>query len=121
MWIDNNIITGGIPAEIGLMTELASVSMTNCTLTGTIPTELGKLTNLRRLWLYDNDLKGSIPTQLAALTALEVLEIQSNAQLVGTMPTGVCSAVAAATYTSKSLLADCANVVCANCCTSCDV
>lgn len=120
-WVDSNFVTGGIPTEIGLANQLASISMTNCTLTGTIPTELGKLTDLRRLWLYDNDLRGSIPTQLSALTAIEVLEMQSNPQLGGTMPSAVCSAVAAATYESKSLLADCATVVCANCCTTCDV
>jgi len=119
MWLDNNLITGGIPTEIGALTILASISITNATLTGTIPTEMGKLTNLRRLWLYQNDLKGSIPTQLAKLTGLEVFEIQNNSKLTGTVPAEICASVKASTFVDKSLTATCSNVDCANCCTVC--
>ena len=119
VWLDNNSITGGIPTEIGVLTELASISITNSSLTGTIPTQLGNLVNLRRLWLYDNDLKGTIPTEMSSLTALEVFEVQKNVQLSGSMPASVCTTVKSATYESKSLLADCSSVACADCCTTC--
>ncbi len=120
MWLDNNNITGTIPTEIGLMTELVSVSMTNATLSGSLPTELGNLVNLRRLWLYNNKLTGSIPPVLNQLTKLEVLELHQN-QLGGAMPQGICENIHTSTYTFKSLTSDCVSAVQCNdsCCTDC--
>ena len=39
-------------------------------LTGTIPTELGLLSNLEELWLSYNQLTGTVPTSLASLSNL---------------------------------------------------
>jgi Leucine-rich repeat (LRR) protein len=121
--LDNNHITGTIPPEIGLLTELASVSITNATLTGTIPTEVGNLVGLRRLWLYSNELTGQIPAQLNKLEQLEVLEIHHN-DLGGAMPQGICSTIEASLYQYKSLTSDCggevSDVQCSDsCCTDC--
>jgi len=120
MWLDSNTITGTLPTELGLLTELASVSLTNATLTGTIPTQMGDLTNLRRLWLYNNQLTGTIPTQLDQLTKLEILELYHNS-LTGSVPQGVCTNVDSSAYQFKSLTADCVSEVqCSkSCCTQC--
>ena len=52
--------------------------MADAELTGTIPTEVGLLTNLQRLWLYRNDLTGSVPSELENLTNLELLKLEEN-------------------------------------------
>lgn len=120
MWLDGNHITGTIPTEIGLMTDLASFSLANSTLSGTIPDEIGNLHQLRRLWLFNNKLTGSIPQALNKLGLLEVVELHGN-KLVGDMPKGVCSSVVNSDYEYKSLTSDCLKeVACeSSCCTQC--
>lgn len=120
MWLDGNRVYGTIPAEIGLMTGLGSLSLANTTLTGTIPTQIGKLKQLRRLWLFNNKLTGSIPDELNNLNLLEVVEFHGN-QLKGTMPQGVCASVGNSGYEYKSLTSDCVKeVTCSKeCCTKC--
>jgi hypothetical protein len=112
---------GSIPSEIGLLTGLASLSLTNSTLSGKIPDEIGNLTELRRLWLYHNQLTGDIPETLNNLTNLEVVELHEN-KLAGDMPKGICQAVAKSDYEYKSLTSDCVSkVTCETpgCCTQC--
>jgi Leucine-rich repeat (LRR) protein len=113
-------MTGTIPTEIGLLTDLASVSITNSTLEGTIPTEFGELSGLRRLWLYSNELTGEIPAQLNQLAKLEVLEVHKN-KLDGAMPQGICTAIEKSEYEYKSLTSDCKSAVQCDdsCCTDC--
>lgn len=118
LWLDSNSISGRIPTTIGLLTDLASLSITNSTLSGPLPSEMGRLTDLRRLWLYDNKLSGSIPLQFSTLTNLEVVELYQN-NLLGVMPPAVCQAIRTASYEYKTLSADCSEVQCDGCCTSC--
>ena len=54
-------------------------------LTGTLPPELGDLTELQHLWLSDNALRGPIPTRLGDLTQLAGLYLQDN-RLTGFIP-----------------------------------
>jgi hypothetical protein len=120
LWLDSNDIIGSIPSEIGLLTALASISITNSTLTGSIPTEMGKLTGLRRLWLYSNLLTGNIPSELQLLGELEVVQLHHN-DIEGDVPEGVCETIENSVYKFKALTADCnAEVSCAkDCCTEC--
>jgi hypothetical protein len=120
LWLDSNDIRGTIPDEIGHLSGIASLSITNATLTGSIPDSMGDLTGLRRLWLYSNKLTGTIPTALAALPELEVLELHHN-DLTGAMPPDVCTTIAKAEYEYKALTADCKQEVgCGtSCCTEC--
>jgi len=118
LWLDTNIVNGGIPSSISNHTMLASLSITNATLTGTLPSELGQLAGLRRVWLYTNNLYGTIPQSLDADTELEVLELYQN-RLTGTMPGGVCTTIKNSNYEFKSLSVDCSSVTCTDCCTQC--
>jgi len=118
VWLDDNSLTGTIPTEVGTLSQLASLSITNGNLTGPIPTEMGLLTGLRRVWLYGNQLSGTVPTELGSLSILEVFEIQDN-DLRGRMPRPVCAAIGTSGYEHKSLLADCQQVACDNCCSLC--
>eukprot|EP00543_Licmophora_paradoxa_P000389 CAMPEP_0202442866 /NCGR_PEP_ID=MMETSP1360-20130828/2224_1 /ASSEMBLY_ACC=CAM_ASM_000848 /TAXON_ID=515479 /ORGANISM="Licmophora paradoxa, Strain CCMP2313" /LENGTH=437 /DNA_ID=CAMNT_0049058357 /DNA_START=122 /DNA_END=1435 /DNA_ORIENTATION=+ len=119
LWLDANKIVGTIPTEIGLCTDLASISISNGTLTGTIPTEIGHMKGLRRVWLYGNALTGTIPTEVTSLKKLEVFELHRNL-LSGNVPQSVCDTIAVSNYTHKSLIVDCAKVVCEGCCTRCE-
>jgi Leucine-rich repeat (LRR) protein len=94
------------------------LSIVNASLTGTIPTEFGVLPLLTRVWLNGNDLVGTVPEALANITKLEILEIQDN-EITGTMPEGICEIIQNSEYEYKSLVADCDEVECTDCCTKC--
>ncbi|CAB9529449.1 LRR receptor-like serine threonine-protein kinase [Seminavis robusta] len=68
-----NGLTGTLPTELGLMTNLTDVSVLANAVTGTIPTELGRLTLLTSLHLASNSLEGTLPSELWLLTSLESL------------------------------------------------
>lgn len=81
-----NSLTGPLPSEIGQLQKLNFMNVGgNPGLTGTLPTELGLLTSLKWLGLWDSSYVGTIPTVLGQLTALDVLSLRSN-QLSGTIP-----------------------------------
>ena len=83
--LSNNELTGSIPAELGNLSSLESLSLWNNKLTGPIPTELGSLSNLTFLRLNWNQLTGSIPSELGNLTNLESMYLGGN-RLTGTIP-----------------------------------
>ena len=59
-----NQLTGNIPPELGNLTELEGLLLSNNQLTGQIPPELGNLPRLQRLELSGNPLTGCIPDTL---------------------------------------------------------
>ena len=83
--LSNNQLTGSIPAELGNLSNLSSLSLWNNHLTGSIPSELGNLSNLTFLRLNWNELTGAIPAELGNLTKLESLYLGGN-RLSGTIP-----------------------------------
>lgn len=83
--VDNNL-AGPIPAELGSLDELESLSFYVNKLSGPIPTELGNLTNLGTLWLASNSLTGTIPDELGNLTKLWQMSFADNPGLYGTLP-----------------------------------
>jgi|GEM_PF-3521172 len=84
--LTQNQLTGSIPPEIGSLSHLNDLSLAQNQLSGTIPPEIGNLTNLRWfLSLSQNQLSGPIPPELGNLTALESLLLWEN-QLSGPIP-----------------------------------
>lgn len=57
-------LTGRIPRELGTLSQLLALDLSNNQLTGTIPAALGTLTKLVELRIAGNQLKGCIPYKL---------------------------------------------------------
>ena len=81
----NNLV-GSLPAELGHLTQLEVLKLSNNNLTGPLPAALGNLTRLKMLELYNNDLTGSLPAELGNLTNLEVLNFRGNDNMRGPLP-----------------------------------
>ena len=83
--LSENQLTGVIPPEIGNLSNLTELRLWNNQLTGSIPSEIGNLTNLTWLYLGNNGLTGEIPESVGDLTSLTTLDLFSN-QLTGEIP-----------------------------------
>ena len=83
--LSGNRLTGPIPAELGSLEHLQSLRLSGNQLTGAIPAELGSPEYLQQLWLHYNRLTGAIPQQLADLPNLDTLFLSGN-QLTGCVP-----------------------------------
>ena len=81
----DNQLSGGIPSQLGNLSNLQVLSLHSNGLSGSIPTSLGNLSNLQHLALGRNALTGSIPTSLGNLNNLQHLYLRSNA-LTGSVP-----------------------------------
>jgi len=79
----SNALSGSLPSELGLLTDLQVLRFNHNTLSGNLPSELGLFENLQRLYLDSNSLVGSIPSELELLTSLQVLHFYDNS-LIGT-------------------------------------
>ena len=118
-------LTGPIPSEIGRITSLASLDLSNNDLSGTIPTEIGLLENIKVLALRNNRLGGAIPVQLGFLDSLERLVLEQNL-LAGGIPNVFCSSFSRIQELSSDCLPEVngdkpAEVVCKCCNVCCDV
>ena len=80
LYLQNQGLTGSIPPEIGCLTNLTLLQLSDNQLTGGIPPEIGNLTNLTILALFNNQLTGEIPPEVCdlidsnALTAWFILD-----------------------------------------------
>lgn len=81
---DNNL-TGALPAELGSLSDLETLSLVGNYLFSPIPPELGNLSNLDSLMLAGAGLSGAIPAELGGLSDLKVLWLSHNA-LTGAIP-----------------------------------
>jgi len=79
-------LTGTIPPEIALLSNLETLRISTNQLTGPIPPELGNLSNLEALDLSYNQLTANLPPEMGNLTNLRVLNLEHN-QLSGSIPT----------------------------------
>ena len=79
-----------IPASLGTLITLKSLTIKQCSLRGSIPSSLSALTNLTQLILSSNFLTGSLPSGLSSLVSLQTLYIDNNS-FSGTFPIGIAS------------------------------
>ncbi|KAH7572639.1 hypothetical protein JRO89_XS04G0284500 [Xanthoceras sorbifolium] len=83
--LSNNKIHDSIPYEIGNLTNLTILDLSNNQLSGRIPNSLGHLNNLQTLSLKLNLLSGEIPQSLGKLSSLVYLSFRGN-KLSGEIP-----------------------------------
>ena len=83
--LSQNHLAGPIPAALGNLPDLVFLKLFTNQLTGSIPGELGDLANLEELSLSDNQLTGPIPPELGNLSRLRRLDLSGN-QLTGPIP-----------------------------------
>ena len=83
--LNDNRLSGEIPAALGNLTSLDSLDLCGNQLSGEIPAALGNLTNLLSLSLYENQFTGEIPAALGNLTRVAVLQLWNN-RLSGEIP-----------------------------------
>jgi Leucine-rich repeat (LRR) protein len=85
---DSNRITGAIPHELGSLVRLQELSLQQNLLSGSIPPEIGSLGSLTALVLAQNQLTGSIPPEIGSLVNLTALRLDYNG-LSGTIPSAL--------------------------------
>ena len=83
--IENGSISGPIPPQLANLRNLRHLTLDRVKLSGPIPPELGSLPKLQLLILSDNNLSGAIPPELGALTNLDALWLDGNS-LSGPIP-----------------------------------
>ena len=66
--LNQNQLSGGLPANLAGLTKLFELELSDNDLTGEIPPELGRLPDLRYLGLATNRLSGVIPPELGNLS-----------------------------------------------------
>jgi hypothetical protein len=85
----DDMLTGTLATELGLLSNLEAFFFVNTELNGTIPTELGRLTsqNLSAFFLHGAFLSGTIPSEIVVLPGVQDLSLSSNELLMGSIPT----------------------------------
>ncbi|XAR72603.1 Non-specific serine/threonine protein kinase, partial [Bertholletia excelsa] len=84
--LSNNYLNGTIPAALGSISSLKSLELAwNPFSPGPLPPELGKLSSLGMLWLSNCNLVGSIPKSFEGLSRLTNLDLSNN-RLSGSIP-----------------------------------
>ena len=116
--LSENTLTGPIPSEIGHLAHLITLSLRSNALTSIVPAEVGQLPRLRAADFAHNSLVGTVPDTLGLLTSLSNLQLLGN-NLVGQIPQSLC---ALRQRNLRYLTADCAEdppeIIC-SCCTTC--
>ncbi|CAI7828059.1 unnamed protein product [Closterium sp. NIES-53] len=82
----NNI--GGVIPDLGRMSNLLAIDLSNNILSDTIPASLGNLPQLKFLELNNNQLSGEIPASIGNLKRLKSISLAHN-QLQGRVPKGL--------------------------------
>lgn len=101
--IGGDSISGPIPEELYGLRSLLYLHLSNSAFSGTISSRIGLLTLLKELSIANNNIGGSIPGELAKLTNLMLLDVSGNPTLTGSIPKLLCSE----THHDSDIRADC--------------
>lgn len=83
--LSDNQLTGTLPEDLGLLTELTHLDLSGNRLQGVLPPNVGHPQQLRYLDLSRNQLRGPIPDRLRLLHQLRTLDLHDN-RLSGPIP-----------------------------------
>jgi len=67
-----------LPSEMGSLTKLTTLRLSDSAVGGTVPQEFSNLSNLETLWIVRTSLTGSIPDELCAIDSLETIQYSSG-------------------------------------------
>ncbi|ORY47804.1 L domain-like protein [Rhizoclosmatium globosum] len=79
---------GEIPQEIGTLTSLQELDLSENEFIGEIPRSIGNLVNLTHLYLFENEGLCEIPPEIGTLISLRELELECN-RLIGEIPPSI--------------------------------
>ncbi|CAD6341799.1 unnamed protein product [Miscanthus lutarioriparius] len=85
----NNSMSGVIPDSIGKLENLVDLGLYGNALSGLIPPSIGNLTKLTRFLAFYNNLEGPIPESLGKLKNLFILDLSTNYYLNGSIPKAI--------------------------------
>ncbi|XP_023881011.2 receptor-like protein EIX2 isoform X2 [Quercus suber] len=85
--LSSNKLSGSIPSEISVLSELCFLNLSRNQLIGKIPKKIGIMKKLESIDLSQNHLSGEIPLSLSSLTFLSHLNLSYN-NLSGKIPLG---------------------------------
>ena len=85
--LSSNNLSGSIPSEISVLSELCFLNLSRNQLIGKIPEKIGIMKKLESIDLSQNHLSGEIPLSLSSLTFLGHLNLSYN-NLSGKIPLG---------------------------------
>ncbi|GAU15749.1 hypothetical protein TSUD_235650 [Trifolium subterraneum] len=77
--------TGSLPKEVGMLTKIDKLDVSDNSLSGSIPETIGECISLEYLNLQGNFFRGIIPSSLVSLRGLRYLDLSRN-QLSGSIP-----------------------------------
>jgi Leucine rich repeat len=69
--LSHSRLSGTLPSEIGLLTELSMLQVSHSYMTGSIPTEVAKLTNLEIGWFHGTQISGSVPSDVCGIKDIQ--------------------------------------------------
>ncbi|KAL4200517.1 hypothetical protein AMTRI_Chr02g211610 [Amborella trichopoda] len=85
--ISNNIFSGNIPPDIGLLQSLHNLSLAGNNFSGSIPESISGLTSVQSIDLSQNSLTGAIPKGITRLKNLVFLNLSCNG-FIESIPSG---------------------------------
>ncbi|KAI0524085.1 hypothetical protein KFK09_003449 [Dendrobium nobile] len=83
--LSNNLLTGLLSIDVGLLVNLEFIVLSNNKLSGQIPSQLAQCVQLKYLFIDNNLFQGNIPSSLGSLKSLELFNLSYN-NLSGKIP-----------------------------------
>ncbi|XAR48822.1 Non-specific serine/threonine protein kinase [Bertholletia excelsa] len=87
--LDNNRFNGPIPQSLGNLTKITFLHLNQNQFSGEIPVNFGALGQLTDLSLFSNHLSGAVPQEIGNLSSLVAFHLIDN-NLTGYLPPQVC-------------------------------
>ncbi|KAH9722063.1 LRRNT 2 domain-containing protein [Citrus sinensis] len=89
LYLNNNYLTGGVPAQLANLTNLEILYLSHNKMSGTIPLALAHIPKLTYLYLDHNQFSGRIPDAFYKHPFLKEMYIEGNAFRPGVNPIGI--------------------------------